>query len=269
MGIVNLSPDSFSGDGVITIEQAQEQALRFVNEGADILDIGGMSTRPRSEPIAEELESERLARAIAAIRPHTNALISADTYRSSPAEAALEAGADIVNDVSGLRDPNMPGLVARFGAGLITMHMQGEPKTMQQSPHYGDVVAEVYETLDKSTNLARSAGIAREAIMVDPGIGFGKRIEHNLELLRRLREYRSLGYPILIGTSRKGFIGRLTGKEVSDRIPGTAATIALAIANGADVVRVHDVEEMVAVVRVSDAIVRGLSDSYADAAGNR
>jgi dihydropteroate synthase len=256
MGIVNVSPDSFSGDGVADTETAVEQARRFLEAGADLLDVGAMSTRPGATPIPEELEARRLSEVVGAVRPLTEAPISADAYRVLPARAALEAGADILNDVTGLRDARMAPLAAEYGAGVVVMHMQGMPDTMQLDPRYEDVVGEVYEYLASGAARAEAAGVAREGIIVDPGIGFGKTLEHNLELLRRLGEFRGLGLPLLVGTSRKGFIGRVTGREVGDRVEGTAATVALAIANGAEIVRVHDVDRMMPVVRMSDAIVR-------------
>lgn len=256
MGILNLSPDSFSGDGLDDPDAAVAQAQRFLDCGADILDVGAMSTRPGSAPIPEEVEAGRLGAVIRAIRPLTGGIISADTYRLGPAAAALEAGADVINDISGLRDPALARLAAGYGAGVVVMHMQGTPATMQDAPAYEDVVGEVYGALASGAGAALEAGIAPEGIVVDPGIGFGKTLEHNLELLQRLREFTGLGYPLLVGASRKGFIGRITGREVGDRLHGTAATVALSVAGGADIVRVHDVEEMALVVRMSDAIVR-------------
>ena len=183
-------------------------------------------------------------------------MISADTHRLGPARVALEGGADIVNDVTGLRDPELAELAARYGAGVVVMHMRGTPETMQRDPQYDDLVGEVYAFLSRGATVARDAGIRPESIIVDPGIGFGKTLAHNLELLRRLPELGALGRTLLVGTSRKGFIGAVTGREVGDRVLGTAATVALAVAGGADIVRVHDVEEMAVVVRMSDAVVR-------------
>lgn len=256
MGILNLSPDSFSGDGLRDRAAAVEQAGRFVSEGAEILDVGAMSTRPGSRPIPEEVEAARLFEIVSAIRPSTEAIISADTQRLGPARAALEAGADVLNDITGLRDPELANLASRYGAGVVVMHMRGTPETMQRDPQYDDLVGEIYAFLTRGAMVARDAGIPLESIVVDPGIGFGKTLGHNLELLRRLPELGSLGYALLVGTSRKGFIGAVTGREVGDRVLGTAATVALAVAGGADIVRVHDVEEMALVARMSDAVVR-------------
>ncbi len=266
MGIINVSPDSFSRDGLADAGAAVEQARRFLEAGAEILDVGAMSTRPRSQPVSEELEARRLSETIGALRALTDVPVSADTYRVGPARAALEAGADIINDISGLRDPRMAPLVAEYDAGVVVMHMLGTPDTMQQDPRYEDVVGEVYEYLAAAAGRAEAAGVRREGIVLDPGIGFGKTVGHNLELLRRLREFTGLGLPLLVGTSRKSFIGRVTGRDVGDRIEGTAATVALSIANGADIVRVHDVEQMVAVARMSDAIVRGATSVGAQVA---
>jgi dihydropteroate synthase len=256
MGIINVSPDSFSGDGLGDTAGAVDQARAFLRAGADILDIGAMSTRPGATIIAETTEAERLHRVISAIRPLTEKPISADTFRTDPARAALDAGADILNDIAGLRDARIAQLAASYGAGVVVMHMQGTPVTMQRDPHYDDVVTEVYDALATGVKTARGAGVSKQSIIVDPGIGFGKTLDHNIELLHRLPQFTHLGHPLLVGTSRKGFIGRITGRDVEQRMAGTAATVALAIAGGADIVRVHDVEQMVDVCRVSDRIVR-------------
>lgn len=256
MGILNVSPDSFSGDGLRALDDTVAQARRFLEAGADMLDIGAMSTRPGSAPIPQELEAQRLHEAISALRGLTPALISADTYRPRPASVALEAGADLINDITGLRHPRIAELAASYDAGVVVMHMQGTPATMQLAPRYEDVVGEVYWALADGVVTARRAGIPPAGIIVDPGIGFGKTLEHNLELLRRLRELKGLGHALLVGTSRKGFIGKITGREVHDRLEGTAATVALSVAGGADIVRVHDVEQMALVCKMADAIVR-------------
>ncbi len=256
MGILNVSPDSFSGDGLADVTGALRQAEDFLRAGADILDVGAMSTRPGAAIIAEDAEAERLRNVIAALRTLTDLPISADTLRLEPARAALDVGADILNDISGLRDPRLAQLAASYGTGVVVMHMQGTPETMQRNPQYTDVVGEVYDFLATGVKTAQDAGVSENGIIVDPGIGFGKTLDHNIELLHRLTEFTGLGHALLVGTSRKAFIGRITGREVGERAAGTAATVALAIARGADIVRVHDVEQMVDVCRVSDRIVR-------------
>jgi dihydropteroate synthase len=238
----------------------------MVSEGADILDVGGQSTRPGSDPVPAQEEMRRVVPVIERlVATHRELPISIDTNRAEIAEAALRAGARIVNDISGLRDdPEIAVVTARHGAGLVLMHIQGTPRTMQMNPHYDDLLGEVIAYLRAGVELAERSGVPRRQIWVDPGIGFGKTIDHNLELLRRLGELRVLGCPILVGTSRKSFIGRilapLAGGETvppGERVVGTGATLALSIANGADIVRVHDVAHAVQVARVADAIVRG------------
>ncbi len=263
MGILNLTPDSFSGDGLAgDPDAALARAQAMVAAGADILDVGGMSTRPGALEISADEERDRVVPAIDRIAAALDVPISIDTYRAPVAAAALEAGAVIVNDITGLQgDPDLAGLVARAGAALVVMHIQGTPRTMQEHPHYDNLLAEVIAYLQAARDRALAAGVARDRIWVDPGIGFGKAIDHNLELIRRLGELRVLGQPILLGTSRKGFIGRiLGGKPAAERVAGTGATVALGIAAGADIVRVHDVGPAVDVARVADAIVRGTHD---------
>ncbi|HET9496006.1 MAG TPA: dihydropteroate synthase [Chloroflexia bacterium] len=267
MGIVNVTPDSFSGDGLgDDAAAAVEQARRMVEEGADIVDVGGQSTRPGSEPVSPEEEIRRVIPVIERLSRDARlpAAISIDTNRAEVARAALEAGAHIVNDISGLRDdPAIAQAVAAHGAGLVVMHIQGTPQTMQKNPHYDDLLGEVIGYLRRSMRVAEMAGIPRERVWVDPGIGFGKSMEHNLELLNRLDELRSLGCAILVGTSRKSFIGRLLAPlyggdapAPAERVTGSGATVALSIARGASVVRVHDVRHTVEVARIADAIVR-------------
>jgi dihydropteroate synthase len=261
MGILNMTADSFSGDGLgRDMDAAVTRAGAMQAAGADILDVGGMSTRPGSDEISERDELNRVVPLIARLAHEVNLPISVDTYRAAVADAALAAGAVIVNDITGLHaDPDLAGVAARHGAGLVLMHIQGTPRTMQQNPHYDDLLGEIIAYLRDSRDRALAAGVPASRIWIDPGIGFGKTIEHNLELLRRLHDLRVLNQPILIGTSRKGFIGRiLQGRPPEERVAGTGATIALAIAHGADVVRVHDVGPAVDVARVADAVVRGL-----------
>ncbi len=259
MGIINVTPDSFSGDGVVDANAAVAKAWRFVEDGADIVDIGGESTRPGSQPVPADEEMRRVLPVIERLRAENFPLpISVDTYKPEVAKSALQAGACIVNDIFGLRQPGMMELVAELKPVVVIMHMQGTPQTMQINPTYQDCVREIAEFLRQQAEAAMKMGLPKERIVVDPGIGFGKTVEHNLEILRRLREIKALGFPVLIGTSRKSFIGKVLGIEVpTERVWGTAATVAIAIANGADIVRVHDVREMVQVVRMTDAIVRG------------
>jgi dihydropteroate synthase len=272
IGIVNVTPDSFSGDGLGTdVDAAVTQAWRMAREGADLVDIGGQSTRPGSDPVDAEEELGRVLPVVERLRGGAGVEgifplpISIDTNRSEVARAALAAGADIINDISGLRDdPAIAHVAAEYAAGLVLMHMQGTPKTMQVNPHYDDLLGEVTAYLQEGIAKALAAGVPRGSIWIDPGIGFGKTLEHNLELLRRLAELRQLGCPILVGTSRKGFIGRILAPLHDGQVPqpdarvvGTGATVALSIANGADIVRVHDVAHAVEVARVADAIVRG------------
>jgi dihydropteroate synthase len=259
MGILNTTPDSFSDGGKrMTVESAVEHAWRLVEEGADIIDIGGESTRPGSMPVPAEEEIQRVVPVIEALGKDFPAPISVDTYKSEVAEAALGAGAHMINDISGLTiDPRLGEVVAEAKVPIVLMHMKGRPKDMQENPQYESVVSEVARFLRDAAERAQEYGIPAENIIIDPGIGFGKTCAHNLELLRKLKELRSLGYPILIGTSRKGFIGRTLGLPVEDRVEGTSATVALAIASGVDIVRVHDVKQITRVARMSDAIVRG------------
>ncbi|HEX2914814.1 MAG TPA: dihydropteroate synthase [Chloroflexia bacterium] len=262
MGILNLTPDSFSGDGLgANPESAARQAQSFEPE-ADILDLGAESTRPNADPVSEEEELARLLPAIAAIRRLSTRPISVDTMKAQVARAALDAGANIINDVTGLADPAMRALVAEKGIPAVVMHMRGTPKTMMQLTDYGqDVVAALLEWFADKLAELQQAGIRREVIILDPGIGFAKTAEQNLEILYRLREFKALGQPLLVGLSRKGFIGHLVAGQGPipaghDRDFGTAAGVTMAIAGGADIVRVHNVRALAGAVRVADAITR-------------
>ncbi len=267
MGIINVTPDSFSGDGVgVDVEAAVEQAREFVDAGADILDIGGESTRPGSVPVSAEVEMQRVLPALQAIARQTDVPISIDTYKAQVAAAALDAGAHIVNDIWGLRmDPEMAPLVAARDVPVIVMHNRSRPKDAVQEQRLGgryvgiayeDLMEDVLRELRESIELAVEAGIDLTRIIVDPGIGFGKTVEQNLTLINHLDQLRSLGRPILVGPSRKSFIGYTLNAPAGERLMGTAATVALCIARGADIVRVHDVSAMADVVRMTDAIVR-------------
>lgn len=254
MGILNVTPDSFSDGGKhFSPDQAFAHASRMVEEGADFVDVGGESTRPGSEPVSIEEELRRVIPVIERLAKELSIPISVDTYKSRVAEAAMNAGATIINDISGMTfDDEMLNVAARYRATVVIMHMQGTPKTMQQNPTYKHVTRDVGQFLEKQVQKARSAGIRQ--IMVDPGIGFGKNLQHNLQLIRELGSFRSLGCPILVGPSRKSFIGAILDLPVDQRLEGTAAAVTACILNGAHVVRVHDVKEMKRVARVADAL---------------
>lgn len=259
MGILNVTPDSFSDGGRFArIDEALRQTERLLAEGADIIDVGGESTRPGATPVPVDEEIRRCIPVIQAITKRFAAPCSIDTYKAEVAKAAVEAGAGLVNDITGLHgDSKLAPWVAELGVPIVLMHMQGTPQTMQENPTYRSVVSDVAADLGRSVEMALAAGVRKEHILVDPGFGFGKQLEHNLQLLRHLRDLRLLGYPVLVGTSRKSMIGALLDLPVDDRLEGTAATVALSVAAGADIVRVHDVKAMKRVVRVSDATVRG------------
>jgi dihydropteroate synthase len=255
MGIVNVTPDSFSDGGLfLEPEAAIAHGEQLVRDGAEILDVGGESTRPGADPVSVEEELARTQPVVADLEGLGHR-VSIDTSKLAVAEAALAAGAEIVNDVTALRgDPEMGALCAERGATVVLMHMPGSPRTMQDDPRYDDVVDEVKGFLLERVEAAVAAGIEEEKIWLDPGIGFGKAPEHNLELLRRLGELRELGRPLVIGTSRKSFIGAIDGSGVEDRLGGTIASSVLAAAEGADVLRVHDVREMAQALRVAVAL---------------
>ncbi len=259
MGVVNVTPDSFSDGGLyLDSEAAIAHGRELAAEGADILDVGGESTRPGAEAVSAELELERTAPVVEALAGEAGAgvPVSIDTSKAEVARAALDAGAAIINDVTALRtDPDLAALCAERGCALVLMHMQGSPRTMQESPSYGDVVDDVRAFLAERIEAATSAGVAEGRIWVDPGIGFGKTVEHNLELLRRLGELRALGRPIVIGSSRKRFLGSLTGREVDERLGGTVASNVLALAAGAEVFRVHDVLAVRQALEVAEVIL--------------
>jgi dihydropteroate synthase len=256
MGVVNVTPDSFSDGGLyLDPTTAIAHGRELAEAGAAILDVGGESTRPGAAPVAAEEELRRVEPVVAALAGVAEA-ISVDTSKAAVAEAALDAGASIVNDVTALRgDPEMAALVADRGAGLVLMHMAGDPRTMQVNPEYGDVVGEVRDFLAARMEAAVAAGVDESRIWLDPGIGFGKTVEHNLELLRGIPELATLGRPILLGTSRKSFIGRTDGSETDSRLGGTIATSILAALSGAAVLRVHDVREMAQALKVASAVL--------------
>jgi dihydropteroate synthase len=256
MGIVNVTPDSFSDGGdYLDAQSALAHSLELVQQGASILDVGGESTRPGAEPVSLIEECRRVIPVVESlVAAGVSARISVDTSKAEVAERALAAGAATINDVTALRAaPEIAELVAAAGAQLCLMHMVGTPRTMQQNPHYDDVVSEVKSFLEERIAFATSHGVAEQRIILDPGIGFGKTVEHNLELIRRLPELLALGRPLLIGTSRKSFLGQLTGRDINDRIPATLAINVLAYERGATIFRVHDVAPMVDALTVAAA----------------
>ena len=261
MGVVNVTPDSFFDGGRYDDPQrAVEHALRLVEEGADLLDIGAESTRPGAVPVDEREECRRLIPVVAAVAKAVSVPISVDTSKAEVARAAIDAGAVMVNDVTALRgDGAMVDVVAEAGVGLVLMHMQGTPETMQKAPRYDDVVAEVAQFLTERARWAIAHGVARDRIVLDPGIGFGKTLQHNLDLLANLHAFVHLEFPVLVGPSRKGFIGQLTDQAVEARAWGTAAAVALAVEQGANILRVHDIGPMKDVVRVAVAIAQRMS----------
>jgi dihydropteroate synthase len=256
MGVVNVTPDSFSDGGLfLDSERAIEHGRALVEDGADVLDVGGESTRPGAEAVGAEEELARVEPVLAGLRD-AGAPLSIDTSKLAVAAAAIDAGATVLNDVSALRaDEGMAALCAERGVDVVLMHMRGEPRTMQDNPVYDDVVDEVKAFLAQRIEYAIGEGVAEERIWIDPGIGFGKTVEHNLQLLRRLGELTRLGPPIVVGASRKAFIGKITGAPVEDRLGGTIAACAIAYANGARMVRVHDVGEVAQAMWAAEAIL--------------
>ena len=275
MGIINVTPDSFSGDGLLNerewVKQAVEQGVRFVQEGAHLLDVGGESTRPGAETVDANEEIGRVVPVIAALARQVNLPISVDTYKAEVAAAALDAGAHMVNDVWGLKmDPAMAALCAQRNVPVIVMHNRSHPRNAVQEERlggrylgtkYNDLLTDVANELQESIDLAKSAGVPDEHIIIDPGIGFGKTVEQNLTLLNHLDTLKTLGYPILLGTSNKSLIGYTLDLPPEERMEGTAATVAIGINRGADIIRVHQVKEMSRVARMTDAIVRATKPS--------
>ncbi|MHB0997693.1 MAG: dihydropteroate synthase [Armatimonadota bacterium] len=263
MGILNVTPDSFSDGGLhLDIGKAVEHALQMAEEGADIIDIGGESTRPGAQPMTADEELSRILPVIRALKERIDLPVSIDTYKPQVAREALDAGAHIINDITGLSSEEMCSLAAEKKCPAIIMHMKGEPLTMQQNTEYVDLVSEVMDFLRDQVESAVEAGLPEEYLIIDPGIGFAKTADQNMEIIRKLGDFKSIGRPILMGTSRKAFIGKATGGLPADeRVEGTAATVALSINNGANIVRVHDVKAMVRAARMTDAIVREKSPS--------
>jgi dihydropteroate synthase len=260
MGIVNVTPDSFSDGGMLSdAAAAVKHGLRLLEEGADVVDVGGESTRPGSDPVSAAEELQRVLPVVEGLRREApEALLSVDTRKADVARAAITAGADVVNDVGAGADPGMFDAVASTGAGLVLVHMRGEPKTMQEDPVYEDVVAEVRAFLGERIEAATAAGIARDRLCADPGIGFGKTTDHNLAVLRSIASFRDLGVPILVGASRKRFLGELSGTDdPTDRLDGSVAAAVWCASQGVELVRVHDVGPTVRALRVVEAIERG------------
>ncbi len=257
VGVVNVTPDSFFNGGLyFEPARAIEHALALAADGADIIDVGGESSRPGSSPIPAKEEKKRILPVVEVLKQKENVLISVDTTKAEVAEAALAAGADIINDISAGRfDPRMLPVAARSGAGLILMHMKGTPRTMQIAPHYDDVLGEVKAFLKERQEAAEACGVRRESILLDPGIGFGKKLEHNLALLNNLEALAGLERPLLVGISRKSFIGKILKLEAPDRFEGTIAAAVVSILRGASLLRVHDIQAVKRAVAVAEAIM--------------
>ena len=259
MGVLNVTPDSFSDGGqFFEREKAIEHGIAMAEEGADFIDIGGESTRPFSNPISVDEEAERVVPVIEALTREVSIPISIDTWKGAVAREALKAGASIINDISALRlDPDLASIAAAWGVPVILMHMQGTPQNMQKNPAYDDLIGEIKGFLQDAVKRGTEAGIREELILIDPGVGFGKTFDHNLQIIKQLSQFLSLGRPLLIGTSNKSFIGKVLQKEPDERVTGTMATVAMAAMLGAHVVRVHRVKEAVETVRMVDAVKRG------------
>lgn len=258
MGILNVTPDSFSDGGkFFKPEEAIKQGMRLAQEGADIIDVGGESTRPGSEPVSLEEELRRVIPVIQELARRTDTPVSIDTYKARVAKEALDSGASMVNDISALRfDPEMKKILAEYKVPLVLMHIKGTPKNMQDNPQYQNVMEEIRTYLEDSIKMAKKAGIEENKIIIDPGIGFGKTLEDNLKILKNLKEFASLGKPVLIGVSRKSFIGKILDLPAGQRLEGSLAALAVSIMNGANILRVHDIRESKRVARLVDSILK-------------
>jgi dihydropteroate synthase len=253
MGVLNVTPDSFSDEGLFNnVETAVAHAIQMVSEGADVVDIGGESTRPGSEPLSEKEEIERVLPVVQRLHKEISVPLSIDTYKPKIADACLKEGAHLINDITGLKNPEMRNIIAKHDVPVILMHMKGTPKTMQQNPEYHDLLREITDFFHQQIMIARKEHIHQ--IIIDPGIGFGKTLEHNLQILSHLTVFKNLGCPVLVGPSRKSFIGGVTGLPVTERLEGTIAAVTISVMNGANIVRVHDVKECKRAVQVADAI---------------
>ncbi len=258
MGILNITPDSFSDGGkFVEFDKALSHAIKMAEDGADIIDIGGESSRPGAAPVNADAEASRVVPLIEKLSTIVRVPISIDTYKAKVARLALDAGAFMVNDISGLRmDKGMLPLVAERKVPVVIMHMQGTPQNMQENPQYESLISEISAFFRERIKLCLDAGVSPNKIIIDPGIGFGKTVDHNLQIMKHLSEFRSLGYPLMVGTSRKSFIGNVLGVPVDERLEGTAATVAFAIIQGVEILRVHDVKQMVQVARMTDAMMK-------------
>ena len=259
MGVLNVTPDSFSDGGkFLSLDKAIAQALKMVEEGVDIIDIGGESTRPGSQPVTLKEETQRVIPVIETLVKKIQIPISVDTYKSQIALKAMEAGAELINDISGLRfDSEMVKLAAKYNVPVVIMHIKGTPQNMQESPYYENVLKEIKDYFEERVNFADSMGIQEQNLILDPGIGFGKRFEDNLAILKNLKEFKKLDRPILVGLSRKSFIGKILDLPVEERLEGSLGALACSIMQGANIARVHDVKESVRVAKVVDAILKG------------
>jgi len=256
MGVLNVTPDSFSDAGkYLRPENACRRALRMQDEGADLIDIGGESSRPGSKGVSAKDEIKRILPVLKKLKNRLKIAVSVDTQKSEVAEVALCEGASIINDISGLRaDNKIATLCAKYSAGLVIMHMKGTPRTMQNRPYYKNLLEEIKAYFQKSIRLATEKGVRKNSIIIDPGIGFGKRLQHNLRILKEIQTFKEMGFPVLIGLSRKSFLGKLLGVEVGQRLTPTIAANAISIYNGADIIRVHDVKEAVVAREIASAI---------------
>jgi len=253
MGILNVTPDSFYDGGLFAdVDTAVAHGKKMVSDGADLIDVGGESSRPGSAPLSEKEELDRILPVVTRLLDEVSVPISIDTYKPLVADACLKAGAHLINDITGLTNPEMRKVVAKYKVPVILMHMKGTPKTMQQNPTYQDMLGEITAFFREQITKARKEGI--QHIIIDPGIGFGKTVEHNLQVLKHLTKFKCLGCPILVGPSRKSFIGVITGESVKERLDGTLAAVTVAIMNGANIVRVHDVKECKRAIQIVDAI---------------
>lgn len=261
MGIINMTPDSFSRDGCIgpkknALAYGLSKARRFIKEGADILDIGGESTRPGARPISDQEEAARVIPFIKKLKKNVAIPLSVDTYKTEVAHRALDAGADVINNINGIHiNKKLVTLIKKYGAGIVLMHIKGTPRTMQKNVHYDNLLREIYQSLKHSIEKCLEWGINSDKIIIDPGIGFGKTVEHNLTILNRLDYFKKLKFPLMVGTSRKSFVGKILNEDVDNRLWGSLATVCAAIYNGAHIVRVHDVQETKHVVNICDSVL--------------